>query len=188
MRRRAIMLGMPLLVVLALGATACSEPAPAPSFALSSLPVTPTPTVTPATAAQIREIAKITSGPCAGGATAMALPTGDTDPEQLGGMTILVPHDRGPRPHAMGEVRVDDAGIPIAYIVAEDDVLDTVAARLCAGDPFLHWVNAVRRDGDALYAGDTLNLDAHTIFTVGDQNGVVHDNALPEGFVIPPQR
>ena len=39
-----------------------------------------------------------------------------------------------------------------------------------------------------LFAGDTLNLDAHTILSVGDQNGVVHNNALPEDFVIPPQR
>jgi len=49
-------------------------------------------------------------------------------------------------------------------------------------------VNHVRRDNDALYAGDTLNLDAHTILSVGDQNGVVSDNPFPDWYKIPPQR
>lgn len=59
----------------------------------------------------------------------------------------------------------------------------------------IRWVDSVRRDDDALHVGDTLDLDTHTILSVvdqkngvGNQNGVVYDNALPDGFVIPPQR
>ena len=42
-------------------------------------------------------------------------------------------------------------------------------------------INSVRRASLAteLYAGDTINLDASTIFTVGDQNGVVHEGDPP---------
>ena len=52
---------------------------------------------------------------------------------------------------------------------------------------YLSAINGVRRQGALqLWAGDTLNLDAHTILTVGDQNGVVYDNA--PSSPIPPQR
>lgn len=108
--------------------------------------------------------------------------------EQLGGATLAVPFDRGPMPHASGETVVDAAGVPVAYIVAENDVFSTVGARLCVGEQWLRWVNYARRDGDALYVGDTLNIDAHTIFSVGDQNGAVFEREFPEGFVLPPQR
>lgn len=108
--------------------------------------------------------------------------------EQLGGATLAVPFDRGPMPHASGETITDADGIPVAYIVAENDVFSTVGARLCVGEQWLWWVNYARRDGEALYVGDTLNIDAHTIFSVGDQNGTVFDREFPEGFVLPPQR
>lgn len=108
--------------------------------------------------------------------------------EQLGGATLAVPFDRGPMPNASGETVVDATGVPVAYIVAENDVFSTVGARLCVGEQWLRWVNFARRDGDALYVGDTLNLDAHTVFSVGDQNGAVFDRAFPDGFVLPPQR
>lgn len=126
------------------------------------------------------------TGPCS---TAVPAYPGATaaDVEQLGGATLAVPFDRGPMAHATGEAVLDDQGVPAAYKVAANDVLSAVGARFCVGERWLHWVNYVRRDGDALFAGDTLNLDAHTILSVGDQNGVVYDNALPEGFVIPPQ-
>ncbi|WP_322411016.1 hypothetical protein [Microbacterium invictum] len=118
-----------------------------------------------------------------------AYPVADaTEVEQLGGATLAVPFDRGSMPHAAGEAILDDRGVPVAYKVAANDVISTVGARFCLGEQWLHWVNYVRRDGDALFAGDILNLDAHTILSVGDQNGVVHNNPLPDGFVIPPQR
>lgn len=108
--------------------------------------------------------------------------------EQLGGATLAVPFDRGPMPHASGQTITDDAGVPVAYVVAENDVFSTVGARLCVGEQWLRWVNYARRDGEALYVGDTLNLDAHTVFSVGDQNGTVFEREFPEGFVLPPQR
>ena len=126
-------------------------------------------------------------GPCEGAVPAYPL-ADQTEVEQLGGASLAVPVDRGPMPHAAGEAILDDQGVLVAYRVAPNDVISTIGARFCVGEQWLHWVNYVRRDGDALYAGDVLNLDAHTILSVGDQNGVVHDNALPEGFVIPPQR
>ena len=79
--------------------------------------------------------------------------------EQLGGATLAVPFDRGPTPNASGETVVDATGVPVAYIVAENDVFSTVGARLCVGEQWLRWVNFARRDGDALYVGDMLNLD-----------------------------
>ncbi|WES63957.1 hypothetical protein P0L94_15995 [Microbacter sp. GSS18] len=112
----------------------------------------------------------------------------ESEVEQLGGVTLITPIDRGPMPHAAGDAILDAANVPVAYTVAQNDVISVIGARFCVGEQWLFWVNYVRRDGDALYAGDTLNLDAHTILSVGDQNGVVYDNALPEGFTIPPQR
>lgn len=111
-----------------------------------------------------------------------------TQVEQLGGATLAVPFDRGPMPHASGKTITDAAGTPVAYIVAANDVFSTVGARLCVGEQWLRWVNYARRDGDALYVGDTLNIDAHTILSVGDQNGAVFDREFPDGFVLPPQR
>lgn len=108
--------------------------------------------------------------------------------EQLGGATLAVPFDRGPMPHASGETVVNATGVPVACVVAENDVFSTVGARLCVGEQWLRWVNFARRDGEALYVGDTLNIDAHTILSVGDQNGSVSSNEFPEGFVLPPQR
>lgn len=108
--------------------------------------------------------------------------------EQLGGATLAVPFDRGPMPNASGETIVDATGVPVAYVVADNDVFSTVGARLCVGEQWLRWVNYARRDGEALYVGDTLNIDAHTILSVGDQNGSVSSNEFPEGFVLPPQR
>lgn len=125
-------------------------------------------------------------GPC----DAAVYPEEVSDPnavEQLGGVTLAVPFDRGPMTHATGETIVNEDGTPVAYIVAANDVLDTIGARLCVSEIWMHWVNSVRRDSEELYVGDIINLDAHTILTVGSQNGVVHDNPLPEGFVIPPQ-
>ncbi|KDA07201.1 hypothetical protein DC31_00360 [Microbacterium sp. CH12i] len=153
---------------------------PRPTASATSNP-TPAPTLSP----DIEPVAD--PGPCEGATP--AYPIGDeTEVEQLGGVSLAVPFDRGPMTHAAGEAILNDQGIPVAYTVADNDTISVVGARFCVGEQWLYWTNYVRRDGDALFVGDTLNLDAHTILSVGDQNGVVHDNALPEGFVIPPQR
>lgn len=111
-----------------------------------------------------------------------------TDPEQLGGRTLAVPLDRGVFTTASGDAVLNDDGVPVAYHVASGDVFSTIAARFCLSEDWLLLINHARRDNDALYAGDTLNLDPHTIFTVGDQNGAVSHNAFPEGYALPPQR
>ena len=184
MLRRA--LSTVAVVGLAVFLAACTAPLSPDSDAQTHRPTaTLAPSPTPAITADARPL----DDPGPREAAVPAYPVADdTETEQLGGATLAVPFDRGPMPHAAGEAVLNDQGVPVAYRVATDDVISTVGARFCVGEQWLHWVNYVRRDGDTLYVGDTLNLDAHTIFSVGDQNGVVHDNELPEGFVIPPQR
>ncbi|MGZ0712569.1 hypothetical protein ACWPKO_29950 (plasmid) [Coraliomargarita sp. W4R53] len=160
---------------------------PPPNTDTTKQPSTATITPSPDTTSMPGGQSVDTPGPCDAAVPAYAVED-ESEVEQIGGATLAVPFDRGPIPHAAGETIVNEQGMPVAYIVAENDVIETVGARLCVGEQWLYWVNYVRRDGDALYPGDTLNLDAHTIKSVGDQNGVVHSNPLPEGFVIPPQK
>lgn len=172
------------LVVLLAGCTAAPA-LPDAQPTRSSPPVasvpTPTATVTP-------EAEPVSDpGPCEAATPAYPI-ADDTEVEQLGGVMLAVPFDRGSMPHATGEAVLDEDGVPVAYKVADNDVISTIGARFCVGEQWLYWANYVRRDGDTLYVGDILNLDAHTILSVGDQNGIVRNNALPEGFVIPPQR
>ncbi len=110
------------------------------------------------------------------------------DPLQVGGEKVIVPVDRGPREYAMGEAVLDSSGTPVAYVVASGDVPEFVADRFCTHLAYLHTINSVRRSGLAgtLYAGDTINLDATTIFSVGDQNGVVSAGSPPMPH--PPQQ
>ena len=112
--------------------------------------------------------------------------------EQLGGWTLIVPFDRGPLPYAGGTATVDEDGIPVAYTAVAGDNFESISARFCTNPMYLDIINSVRRtpayiSPQALYIGDTVNLDAHTIFTVGDQNGIAHSNELPD-MVFPPQR
>lgn len=174
------------VATLAIVLTACTA-SPAPDDDLKARVPSAVASPTSASARTPVDMGAGDTGPCSSAVPAYP-GTAATDVEQLGGATLAVPFDRGPMTHAAGEAVLDDQGIPVAYRVAANDVLTTVGARFCVGEQWLYWVNYVRRDGDALFAGDTLNLDAHTILSVGDQNGVVHGNALPEGFVIPPQR
>ncbi len=181
--------GTVVVATMAFTLTACTA-SPAPDGDLGALDPSqksPTASSTPAPSTTSAGTRAGDTGPCS--AAVPAYPGASaTDVEQLGGATLAVPFDRGPMTHAAGEAVLDEHGIPVAYRVAANDVLSTVSARFCVGEKWLYWVNYVRRDGDALFAGDTLNLNAHTILSVGDQNGVVYDNALPEGFVIPPQK
>lgn len=178
-----------MAVALAFVLAACdgelsSDPA---SSGLSASTPTPRPSVTDLLQPSDQSETVRGESVCDGAVTPM-LVADSTEPEQLGGVTLAVPIDRGPMPHASGTAVLDDGGVPVAYVVGDNDVLESIGARFCLGATWLHWVNYVRRDGDALFVGDTLNLDAHTILSVGDQDGVVYDNPMPEGFIIPPQR
>jgi hypothetical protein len=188
MNKHSIGLAIAAAAVLLSGCTAGTP------IVLTDTPATPTavagsPSAAPVAPASANptEAPLISDGPCTG--TAIQLPAQSDDVEQLGGMTLLTPVDTGTRPYASGAAQLDTAGTPVAYVVAENDNFDSIAARFCVGPIWLYWVNAVRREGNgqALYEGDTLNLDAHTIHSAGDQNGTVHDNDLPENFRIPPQ-
>jgi hypothetical protein len=113
--------------------------------------------------------------------------TSPDDPEQIGGWKLQVAVDGGSREFATGKPILDAAGTPVAYVVAPGDVGAVVSERFCQNLAYLNAINGTRRDGAmTLFAGDTLNLDAHTILTVGDQNGVVYSHPAPDPM--PPQR
>lgn len=177
-------IGIGILVVMLSACTAPPGPlidAARPSSAAPT-PVASAPATVESSAPPVADL-----GPC--GTVQPASPVGDpAEPEQLGGKTLPVVHDRGWFETAAGETAVDAAGTPVAYLVAPGDVFSTIAARFCMSEDTLQVLNHARRDNNGLYAGDTLNLDPHTIFSVGDQNGVVSDNTFPEWFTLPPQR
>ncbi|HLS24313.1 MAG TPA: hypothetical protein VK063_00390 [Beutenbergiaceae bacterium] len=122
-------------------------------------------------------------------------PRPDDDEHRVHGYWYSQLRDVGPIARATGEAIYDDDGQPVAYVAAPGDTMRAIAARFCIDHyPYLEWINAIRR-GDrtsimdtasmTLYAGDTINLNPYTIATVGDENGVVRDNAID--FHIPPQ-
>ncbi|MCB1274037.1 MAG: hypothetical protein KDB25_06545 [Leucobacter sp.] len=117
----------------------------------------------------------------------------------VAGYAIPELRDLGPAEYASGKVVLNERGDPQAYVVAAGDTLYGISERFCIGNvSYLGWVNAVRRNGAwawdsnkqegefEIYPGDTLNLDAHTITSIGDEQGVVYAHT-PE-FYIPPQR
>lgn len=109
------------------------------------------------------------------------------DVEQIAGWKLQIPVDAGPREFATGEAVLDSAGIPVAYVVASGDIPDFVSERFCVNLAYLNAINGVRRQGAmSLFVGDTINFDAHTILTVGDQNGTVYEGSRPSPM--PPQR
>ncbi|WP_098483945.1 hypothetical protein [Georgenia soli] len=109
------------------------------------------------------------------------------DPEAVAGWKQQVPVDGGTREFANGTAILDDAGIPVEYTVAAGDVGAFIAERFCVNLSYLNAINGVRRNGATnLDPGDTLNLDAHTILSVGDEQCVVLQNRPPSPM--PPQR
>ncbi|MBO0985053.1 hypothetical protein [Rathayibacter sp. SD072] len=99
----------------------------------------------------------------------------------LGGQRLRIPSDQGPREHANGDVVADEAGRPVAYVVAPDDVWTVVAERFCLHVDYINALNQVRRNSAfTLYAGDTLNLSPYTVTSVGSENGEVSDNSPPD--------
>ncbi|WP_167043856.1 MULTISPECIES: hypothetical protein [unclassified Salinibacterium] len=112
--------------------------------------------------------------------------TARDDPEQVVGWKQQIPSDGGPREFANGTPTNNENGTPVAYVVAPGDVGAIVAERFCVNLAYLSTLNSVRRSGVwNLHPGDTLNLDAHTILSVGDEAGAVLENMSPSP--IPPQ-
>jgi hypothetical protein len=117
---------------------------------------------------------------------------------RVGGFPIEIPLDNGPEQYATGTATTDAHGVPIAYHVASGDILDYISERFGFYDPldpgpynsgidYLGIVNQVRRGGYpwAIYAGDTLNLSAYRIDSIGDVNGIVRSDPPPTPM--PPQ-
>jgi hypothetical protein len=105
----------------------------------------------------------------------------------VGQYQVEIPVDKGPENYATGTVTLDADGHPATYVVAPGDVIDYIAHRFgfyaSSGEGFdyLNTVNQVRRGGYpwTIYAGDTLNLSAYTITTIGTINGKVLNEAPP---------
>lgn len=106
------------------------------------------------------------------------------------GYAIPTLHDRGPREGANGTATLDETGQPVAYVVAAGDTFEGVEVRFCTPGFYLEFVNSIRRGTLDLYTGDTVNLSAYTITSVGDVNGVVHHYPVwRDGEAeLPPQR
>ena len=98
-------------------------------------------------------------------------------------VTFEQPVDCGPIQFATGTVTVDAKETPVAYTVAPGDVWAVIAKRFDLGVSYLNSINSVRRPQVMeVYPGDIVNLDPHTILSVGTENGQVGDNqsALPD--------
>ena len=85
--------------------------------------------------------------------------------------------DKGEVSGATGTTSFNPDGSPASYVVAPDDMYDGILERFgIASDYCFIYLNSVRRHNNfTFYAGDTLNLDPHTILTVGDENGEVNE-------------
>ena len=106
----------------------------------------------------------------------------------VGQYPVEIPVDNGPGNYAHGTVTLDANGHPASYVVAKGDVIDYVARRFGFSTfDYLNTINQVRRGGYpwSLYAGDTLNLSATTILTVGTSDGKVLNGPPPKP--LPPQ-
>ncbi len=138
-----------------------------------------------------------------GSVVASLTPAAPATADRIGPFHVRIPIDLGPGPHAMGAVTLDADGHPARYTVAPDDEWGHIAARfgLAAVLPaegigvdslntdtgYLTLINSVRR-GEApwtLYIGDTVNLSAHTVTSVGRINGTA--TSLPAPDPLPAQ-
>ncbi|TPW75761.1 hypothetical protein [Schumannella soli] len=102
---------------------------------------------------------------------------------------MRIPVDGGSREYATGTVSYAPDGTPAAYRAASGDLIDYVAERFGFPDyAYLNMINQVRRGGYPwpLYAGDTLNLSAYHVTSVGDVQGQVKNEAPPSP--LPAQR
>jgi hypothetical protein len=120
------------------------------------------------------------------------------DAVYVSGYALPELRDTGATEYAAGDALVNEDGTPASYVVASGDTLYGISERFCVQFPmYLEWINSVRRNGAwdwttgedgpfEIFPGDTLNLDAHTITSVGDERGVVYSHQ--SNFYIPPQR
>ena len=67
------------------------------------------------------------------------------------------PVDQGPREFAVGEVVLDDQGVPVSYTVAPGAALAAIGARFCVFSTGLFYFNEIHLQG-ALQPGDVLQL------------------------------
>ncbi|WP_166864159.1 hypothetical protein [Salinibacterium sp. ZJ70] len=139
-----------------------------------------------------------------GGVIASLTAAAPATADRIGPFHVRIPIDLGPGPHAMGTVALDADGHPARYTVAPDDEWGHIAARfgLSAVMPtegigvdgvntytgYLTTINSVRRGESpwTLYVGDTVNLSAFTVTSVGRING--SSTALPAPDPLPAQR
>ena len=88
-------------------------------------------------------------------------PSAIQTPTPTASLEATDPIDLGSRPGAMGEVTVDERGVPISYTVVEGDTADLIRAR------FDIWWDQLARDGARLvrapeiYPGDLLTFVPH---------------------------
>jgi len=148
-----------------LGLTGCVAAPPSPS---------PTGAVTPGAEALP------TPEPMASGSTEPREP-GPTRQYQLGDSYFDALVDGGPRDGARGSVTRNADGELAAYTVVSGDGFEPMLARFGIEAQVLINLNAVRRDSPFyFYAGDIVNLDPHTITSVGTENGRVAKGELPD--------
>ena len=72
----------------------------------------------------------------------------------------LAVRDTGAVEHATGTVIYDSAGDPSGYLVADGDILDSIADRFGVERPDLDWLNPMRGYAEAT-TGETLNLSRY---------------------------
>jgi len=99
----------------------------------------------------------------------------------LGGTFFAPLVDSGPIDGARGTTTVSSDGELASYTVAANDEFEKILARFGIDAQVLINLNAVRRVNIFyLYTGDILNLDPHTITTVGTENGKFANDPLPD--------
>jgi hypothetical protein len=105
--------------------------------------------------------------------------------ETIGSAPAYFAVDNGRMPHARGVTHFSKSGVPLSYTVVTGDTEIAIAARF--GLPSFEQLfqdNFVRRcplangDPSQLFVGDIVNLDPHTITTVGSEHGRACRSAL----------
>jgi hypothetical protein len=178
-------IGLPLGVALAATLVACSSaPTPSPARTSAAAVASPTSTATttqPATAPTGDAVAVKHRGTiCACG--------------MVGPYPIIIPTDNGPDDGATGTVELGPDGTPEAYVLGDGDRRAQVLQRFGLINDFatqqldyLDTINQVRRGTRPSFDyGDTINLSAYTITSIGDVDGDVLDDPPPDP--LPPQR
>lgn len=103
----------------------------------------------------------------------------------VAGAPIDPPVDSGATEGANGTANYVGGSL-LSYTVAADDIYEKIAHRFGLDMAYLFSLNGARRQGVDLWIGDTINLSAFHIESIGDENGVVYNNPPP--VPIPPQR